>query len=133
MAFSKKKSVITRITADEAAEIAESKTYAFEKTLKVIRSIIDGDIRNAAKLGKKSTRVTIPTTVFGHENYDINAMGRAVARQLFEDKFTVTGTCASLIISWGDGAVAAPPPTSTTQTPKTSSIPRIRVPTPKKR
>jgi hypothetical protein len=129
---SKKKSIL-RMTADEAIEISETKTYAFERTLAVIRSMVDGEIRTAAKLGKRSVKYLVPLTVFGHEHYDINAMGKALARQLYEDKFTVTGTCSLITISWGPEPEKEPCCAPLPSSMKQSTTPQIRVPIPRKR
>lgn len=97
-----KRHVTDRFTADQALDISLSKHEAFEKTLGIIRNMIDNQIRDAAKLGKQSVTIEIPRTVFGRESYDLIEMGRALADHLFEDKFNVTGTYTRFMVSWGD-------------------------------
>ena len=91
-----------RFTADQALDISHSKHEAFDKTLGIIRNMIDNQIRDAAKMGKQSVNIEIPRTVFGRESFDVIEMGRALADHLFEDKFNVTGTYTRFIISWGE-------------------------------
>jgi len=122
-----------RFTADHALDISLSRHESFEKTMSIIRNMIDNQIRDAAKMGKQSVSIEIPRTVFGRESFDVIEMGRSLAEQLFEDKFNVTGTYTRFIITWG------------VKTPRNTKVvkpvaccrerekPVISIPTPKKK
>ena len=124
-----------RFTADHALDISKGRHEAFEKTMNIIRNMIDSQIRDAAKMGKQSVAIEIPRTVFGRETFDIIEMGRALADQLWEDKFTVTGTYTRFNISWGDKK--KPGQSKDTQISRipspTKAKPLISLPTPRKR
>lgn len=123
----------TRLKADEAVDIVDSKNYAFKKTMSVIRSMIDMEIRNASRLGKRTITYRVPRNVFGHEWFDVNKMGWSIAQQLFEDKFNVSGTCESLVISWGGKDPAITPPSQPIKQPVKVSRPCIHIPVPRKK
>lgn len=90
----------TRFTADNARDILYARQDVFDRTLAIIRGIVDTQIRDAARAGKHSLTLTVPPSVFGREPYDLATMGKALARQLYEDQYEVTGTCARLVVSW---------------------------------
>lgn len=93
---------MSRFVARNAREIMMAKQDSFDRTLRTIRSMIDASIKDAAKLGKKSVTVNVPGSVFGHEPYNLAAMGKELANQLFADDYQVAGTYARMTISWAD-------------------------------
>jgi len=120
-----------RFTADHALDISRGRHEAFEKTMNIIRNMMDNQIRDAAKMGKQSVTIEIPRTVFGRETFDLIEMGRALAEQLWEDKFSVSGTYTRFVVSWGDNK--KPLPTMTTRVSQQQAKPVITLPTPRKR
>jgi hypothetical protein len=119
-----------RFTADHALDITMSRHEAFEKTMSIIRNMIDSQIRDAAKMGRQSVNIEIPRTVFGRESFDPIEMGRSLAEQLFEDKFNVTGTYTRFIISWGEKKT---PRSNKIVKPNAKTNPVISLPVPKKK
>lgn len=91
-----------RFTADHAMDITMSRHESFEKTMAIIRNMIDEQIRDAAKTGRQSAFIELPKVVFGRESYDLVEMGRAIVDQLFEDKFDVSGTYTRFTVRWGE-------------------------------
>ena len=85
-------------------DISICRHEAFEKTMGIIRNMIDSQIRDAAKMGKQSVTVEIPKSVFGRESFDIVQMGSSLADSLWSDKFNVRGTYTRFVISWGDSS-----------------------------
>ncbi|MDR3541543.1 MAG: hypothetical protein P4L69_11365 [Desulfosporosinus sp.] len=117
-----------RFTADQALDISLSRHASFEKTMAIIRNSIDNQIKDAAMVGKQSITVIIPRNIFGRDSFDPIEMGRALAEQLFADKFDVSGTYTRFIISWGRKRIDTLRPK-----PKQQQQPIIKVPTPRKK
>ena len=117
-----------RFTADQALDISLSRHASFEKTMAIIRNSIDNQIKDAAMVGKQSVTIVIPPNIFGRDNFDPIEMGRALAEQLFEDKFNVTGTYTRFVISWGRKRLV---PLTRPKQPSVSAV--IKVPTPRKK
>jgi len=91
----------TRITADQARDVVYARRDVFDRTLNIIRNMVDTKILEEAQRGGYSATITIPKSVFGREPYDYVVMGRGLAEQLYGDGFTVTGTFARMVITWG--------------------------------
>lgn len=91
-----------RLTAQSARELLNVKRESFYKSLGIIRQMCDAIIKDTSRRGKDNITFDIPPTVFAHESYDPKSMGRALAEQLYEDGFNVTGTTLHLNISWAD-------------------------------
>lgn len=89
-----------RFTAQEARTLAGIKKESFERTLSVIRQMVDVIVREASIKGGDSVTFDVPEMVWGRDSFDRHAMGKALAEQLFNDNFDVTGTTAKLNISW---------------------------------
>ena len=116
-------------------DITLSRHESFEKTLAIIRNIVDEQIRDAAKVGRQSVFIEIPKNIFGRESFDMVEMGRSIVDQLLEDKFDVTGMYTRFTVRWGDKRernlmVKKPEPRQ--PLPKTPK-PVINVPVPKRR
>lgn len=122
-----------RFTADHAMDITLSRHESFEKTMAIVRNMIDEQIRDAAKTGKQSIFIEVPKGVFGRENYDLVEMGRAIVDQLFEDKFDVSGTYTRFTVRWGDKRNRNLMVTKPSSTSTTVHKPVINVPIPKRR
>jgi hypothetical protein len=90
----------SRFTADEARDILYARQDVFERTLAIIRGMVDTQLKDAARQGKASVHIVVPPSVFGREPYNIAVMGRTLAKQLYEDKYDVAGTCTNMIVSW---------------------------------
>lgn len=90
-----------RFTADHALDITRSRRDSFKKTMSIIRSTIDEQIKEAAMRGLQHVIVEVPRIVYGREDYDIVEMGSALVDQLHEDKYTVTGTYVKFTVRWG--------------------------------
>jgi hypothetical protein len=91
----------TRLTADEARDLMNIKKENFDKSLSVVRQMCDVTLRDASRRGQCSMRFDIPISIWGRDSYDQHTMGRALASQIFDDGFDVTGTTSRLNISWG--------------------------------
>lgn len=91
-----------RLTAQEARDMMCIKKESFEKTLGTIRQMCDIAIREASRKGNGSAIFDVPRTMWGRDDYNHDLMGKALAEQLFDDDFDVTGTTARLIVSWED-------------------------------
>jgi hypothetical protein len=88
--------------AERAREYMKLRLDSFAKTMRVIRTMVDSAIKDAARLGNSSVTVNMPGSVFGHEPYNLAKMGEGIAKELFQDGFDVSGTYARMTISWGD-------------------------------
>jgi hypothetical protein len=91
---------MSRLHARNAREMMLAKQDSFDRTLKVVRNMVDSSIKDAARMGKKSVTVNVPSSVFGHEPYNPVDMGKALSNELFGDDYQVTGTYAKMTISW---------------------------------
>lgn len=89
--------------AERAREIMRLRLDSFAKTKRVIRSMIDAAVKDAAKLGKSAVTINMPASVFGHEPYNLSKMGIEITKELFRDGFDVSGTYARMSISWQEG------------------------------
>ena len=101
----------TRLSADTARDITCARRDVFDKTLGIIRNMVDVQIKDAAKLGKHSILVEVPRSVFGRGPYVVSEMGAALANQLHADGFNIKGTFVRMQVSWEQTTPAAPPPT----------------------
>lgn len=90
-----------RLTAQEARDLMCIKKECFTKTLSIIRQMCDISLRDTSRRGSSSMQFDVPQTVWGRDSYDHHSMGKALAKQLFDDGFDVTGTTTKLLISWG--------------------------------
>jgi hypothetical protein len=90
-----------RLTAQEARDLMDIKKESFEKTLSIIRQMCDVTMRDSSRRGIGNMKFDVPQTVWGRDGYNQHAMGKALAEQLFDDGFDVTGTTTKLNISWG--------------------------------
>lgn len=90
-----------RFTADEAREFMNIKKERFDRTLYIIRQMCDMTMRDASRRGQHKVSFDVPSTVFGREGYDRHSMAKALASQLFDDGFDVSGTTSRIVISWG--------------------------------
>lgn len=91
-----------RFTAEHARDITFARREAFERTMSIIRAMLDTQIKDAARLGKQSIVIEVPRTVFGREPYNVVTMGKELAKNLSGDGFAVRGTCTRLEITWED-------------------------------
>lgn len=89
-----------RLTAQEARDLLNIKKESFEKTLSIIRQMADSSVQDVSRRGHSEVKFDVPLLVWGRDSYDQGTMGKALAEQLFEDGFDVTGTTSRLIISW---------------------------------
>lgn len=89
-----------RLKADDALDMATVKHEAFNRTLTAIRSMVDDRIKEAAINGRKYVTADIPSNVWGMESFSQVEMSRALARQLYEDGYTVDGTYRRFVVSW---------------------------------
>jgi len=91
-----------RLTAQSARDLLNMKKESFFKSLSIIRQMCDTLIKDASRRGKDMIQFDVPPSVFARESYDPRVMGRALAEQLYEDGFNVTGSTLHLKISWAD-------------------------------
>lgn len=89
-----------RLTANQARDISAAQKESFEKTLRIIRTMIDGRIKDAAKMGRSYVTISVPQNVFGRESYNIYSMGKALAKELFEDNYEVRGKYTKFTVLW---------------------------------
>ncbi len=90
--------------ADEARDICSFKKDAFLRTLGLIRQMCDSEIREACISGRDSIEFSVPRAVMGEDGYNQAEMGRTLAQELYEDRYSVTGCAKRLNISWRDAA-----------------------------
>lgn len=90
-----------RLTAQEARDLMNIKKESFEKTLSIIRQMCDVTMRDVSRRGNSNMKFDVPQTVWGRDGYNQHAMGKALAEQLFDDGFDVTGTTTKLNVAWG--------------------------------
>lgn len=90
-----------RLTAGDARKLMAIKKERFKATLNTIRQMCDLEIRDISRRGLNCIEYDVPRTVMGRDDYDVKKMGRALAKQLFDDDYDVTGTPTRLKISWG--------------------------------
>jgi hypothetical protein len=90
-----------RLTARDAVRMLDTKKEGFNKALRMIRQMCDSLIRDTCRRSKTRVRFEVPVNVWGGEAYEKNDMGEALAKQLYEDGYDVTGTVSRLEISWG--------------------------------
>lgn len=91
----------TRITAEKARDVVYARKDVFDRTLNIIRNMVDTKVLEEAQRGGYSATISVPKSVFGREPYDYVVMGKALAEQLYGDGFTVTGTFTRMAVSWG--------------------------------
>lgn len=89
-----------RMTAQEARDMLGMKKDSFLRTLGIIRQMCDSSIKEACRRGRDCLKFDVPPTIFAREYYDPRAMGRELAKQLYEDGFDVQGTVLHFTISW---------------------------------
>jgi hypothetical protein len=93
-----------RLTADDARDLMGLKRETFGRTLVIVRHMCDAAIKDAGRRGRCDVVFDVPASVWGRETYDQREMGTALARQLYEDGFDVTGTNVRLHVHWGTDA-----------------------------
>lgn len=110
---------LVRLTAKDARDIMTIKKDSFNKTLNIIRQMCDNAIKDACRRGFTNVTFEPPKTIFGREGYDPKAMGRALALQLYEDSYDVSGFTNKLLIKWDNDSneisMSEPRQTSTAQ------------------
>lgn len=110
-----------RLTADAARDISYARQDAFDRTLAIIRNMVDTQIKDSARQGSIETVVEVPRTVFGREPYNTAFMGKALASQLHGDGFSVSGTCTRLKVSWAPSGQPLAAPAIVVPVPKRQS------------
>ena len=119
-----------RLKASDARSMMTLKQENFNKTLGIIRQMCDNLIRETSQSGKTTfIEYEVPKTVFGCDSFDQGTMGKALAKELYEDGYDVKGTAKKLKISWGD------PDDQTDYLPVSvhSAIPSFSAPPPQQR
>jgi hypothetical protein len=89
------------------------KKEAFNRALDMVRHMCDDMIKECSRKGYDSLDFEVPRSIFTQDAYDPKSMGRALAEQLFEDGYDVTGTSTHLHVQWSDTATGASTPQET--------------------
>ena len=90
-----------RLKASEARDLMTLKQESFLRTLGLIRQMCDTVIKETSQSGKAHfIEYDVPRSIFGCEAFDQSVMGKALAKELYEDGYDVKGTSKKLRISW---------------------------------
>lgn len=91
------------LTADRARDMMTISQENFETALRAIRNIVDEEITEAARHHKGEVVYRVPASLYGYDHYNIDHMGRRLAKELHKDGFSVDGSTRMFTISWGIG------------------------------
>jgi hypothetical protein len=108
MSFTNYKIMDVSFPASYARQILNLKKDEFDKTMHIIRILINDSIREASFRGNGQIRFTIPTFIFNRPNYNPSEMGKALANQLHEEGYKILGNSLCLHIIWNHETDAFP-------------------------
>ena len=89
-----------RLDAHEAARMMCARRDEFHEILRIARSAVDMQIKDAARYGAGYIHYTVPRSMWGRSRYDPNILGRALAMELAESGYDIQGNTLRFKISW---------------------------------